>query len=118
MRQLTVVMTLFLSVAGVAADLSYAETLIRREVIIECQPTYGHYQQSSRWGWYGAKREVRTPVEAKELLDNFFVQNSNIKVVRITERPHFFIAEIINRKGVVVDLILIDRRTGRIRSMF
>jgi hypothetical protein len=34
------------------------------------------------------------------------------------EKAHFYIAEIINNKGVLVDLILIDKRTGRIRSMF
>lgn len=85
---------------------------------IECQPTYGHYWRSSKWGWYGARRVVRTPVEAQEILDQFFVQNRGIKVVRIRERAHFFMAELINSKGVIVDLILIDKRTGRIRSMF
>ncbi len=88
------------------------------QVIIECQPTYGHYWRSSKWGWYGARRVVRTPVEAKEILEQFFVQSSGIRVVKISDRAHFFVAEIINSKGVIVDLILIDKRTGRIRSMF
>lgn len=84
----------------------------------ECQPIYGNYWRSSKWGWYGARRVVKTPVEAKELIEQFFLHNRGIKVVRINDRPHFFIAEIINSRGVIIDLILIDKRTGRIRSMF
>jgi hypothetical protein len=84
----------------------------------ECQPVYGHYWRSYKWGWYGAKREVRTPVEAKEIIEQFLVQDRGIRVVRMREKAHFYIAEIINNRGVLVDLILIDKRTGRIRSMF
>ena len=61
---------------------------------------------------------MKTSVEAKQIIEQVFMQNNNVKVVRIIERPHYFIAEMINSKGVVIDLILIDRRTGRIRSMF
>lgn len=85
---------------------------------VECQPVYGHYWRSYKWGWYGAKREVRTPVEAREIIEQFVVQDRGIRVVRMREKAHFYIAEIINSRGVLVDLILIDKRTGRIRSMF
>lgn len=113
---------IFLITLLLSAELSHAQQVNqvsqRNQVTIECQPTYGHYWRSSKWGWYGARRVVRTPVEAQEILDQFFVQNRGIKVVRIRERAHFFMAELINSKGVIVDLILIDKRTGRIRSMF
>jgi hypothetical protein len=117
MRRSTVLFALILVFAGAAAEYVYAETPARKESV-ECQPTYGHYWRSSKWGWYGARKQVKTPVEAKQIIEQIFMQNNNIKVIRITERPHYFVAEMINRKGVVVDLILIDRRTGRIRSMF
>jgi hypothetical protein len=117
MRRSTIFFALILILAGAAADSLYAEPPVRQEKS-ECQPTYGHYWRSSKWGWYGAKKPVKTPVEAKQIIEQVMMQKSNIKVVRITERPHYFIAEMINHKGVVVDLILIDRRTGRIRSMF
>jgi hypothetical protein len=117
MRRSTVFFALILVFAGAAAEYLYAETPARKESV-ECRPTYGHYWRSSKWGWYGARKQVKTPVEARQIIEQVFMQNNNIKVVRITERPHYFIAEMINKKGVVVDLILIDRRTGRIRSMF
>lgn len=85
---------------------------------IECQPVYGNYWRSSKWGWYGARRVVKTPLEAKEILDQFLLHNRGIRVVKIVDKPHFFIAEIINSRGAIVDLILIDKRTGRMRSMF
>jgi len=85
---------------------------------IECQPIYGNYWRSSKWGWYGARRVVRTPVEAKEILDQFLLHNRGIRVVKIIDKPHFFVGEIINSRGTIIDLILIDKRTGRIRSMF
>jgi hypothetical protein len=96
---------------------SYAQQV--NQVPAECQPVYGDYWQSQKWGWYGARRPVKTPVEAKEILEKFFIHHKrDVKVVRITEKPHFFVAEMINKKGVIVDLILIDKRTGRMRSMF
>jgi hypothetical protein len=85
---------------------------------VECQPVYGHYWRSYKWGWYGAPREVRTPVEAKEIIEQFLAHDNGIRVVRMREKAHFYIAEIMNNRGVLVDLILIDKRTGRIRSMF
>ncbi len=109
----------FLSFASVfsVTDFSYAQQTTQEKV--ECQPTYGDYGQGEKWGWYGAKRIVRTSAEAQEILEKIFVHhNWGVRVVRITERPHFFVAEIVNNKGALIDLILIDRRTGRIRSMF
>jgi hypothetical protein len=104
-----------------ATDFSYAQQVTQQptQEKVQCQPTYGDYWQSDKWGWYGAKRIVRTSEEAQEILQKIFMHHHwGVKVVRMTERPHFFIAEVVNDKGVLIDLILIDRRTGRIRSMF
>ncbi len=99
------------------AEFSYAQQA-KKDAAVECQPVYGHYWRSYKWGWYGARREVRTPVEAKEIIEQLLLQDRGIRVVRMRERAHFYIAEIINSRGVLVDLILIDKRSGRIRSMF
>jgi hypothetical protein len=108
---------LFLIAVFITADLTRAEQV--NKAVLESQPTYGHYWQGTKRGWYGAPREVRTPVEAKQILDQFFMHHDRgVKVVRIRERSHFFVAELISSKGVLIDMILIDKRTGRIRSMF
>jgi hypothetical protein len=104
------------------ADLSFAQPMKSghegHEEAVECQPMYGNYGRGQKWGWYGARREVRTPVEAKEILDRFFIQNRKAKIGRIRERHYFFEAEIMNHKGTLIDLIIIDKRTGRVRSIY
>jgi hypothetical protein len=85
----------------------------------ECVPTYGNYVPSERWGWYGARREVKTPLEALEILQKIIViHHSGIRVGKIREGIRFYMAEIVNTKGQVVDVIVIDRQSGRIRSAY
>jgi len=98
------------------SDVSFAQEIKKEKV--ECQPVYGQYWRSYKWGWYGARREVKTMVEAREIIEQLLPQDRGIRVVRMREMPQFYIAEIMNNNGVLVDLILIDKRTGRIRSMF
>lgn len=85
----------------------------------ECVPTYGNYAPSERWGWYGARREVKTPLEALEILQKIIViHHTGIRVGKIREGVRFYMAEIVNTKGQVVDVIVIDRQSGRIRSAY
>lgn len=97
-------------------DFCYAQHKNRER--LECQPVYGDYWKSKRWGWYGAKRIVRTPEEAKEILEKVFINERNVRIGEIRERPRFFEADIINTKGTRIDLIIIDKRSGRIRSVY
>jgi hypothetical protein len=85
----------------------------------QCVPTYGNYVPSERWGWYGARREVKTPLEALEILQKILViHHSGIRVGKIREGVRFYMAEIVNTKGQIVDVIVIDRQSGRIRSAY
>ena len=85
----------------------------------ECAPTYGNYAPGERWGWYGARREVKTPLEALEILQKIIViHHAGIRVGKIREGVRFYMAEIVNTKGQVVDVIVIDRQSGRIRSAY
>lgn len=97
-------------------EIAYAQEA--KKATAECQPVYGHYWRSYKWGWYGAPREVKNQVEAREIIEQFFLQYSGVRVVRIRENIHFYVAEIVNSNGALVDLVLIDKRTGRIRSMY
>lgn len=107
---------IFLIAYGSLSDFSYAQHM--NQGWERCQPTYGEYCCGPRWGWYGAKRVVRTPVEAREILVRFFAPYSYIQVGSIRERVSFFEAEIIDSDGVTIDLVIIDKRTGRIRSIY
>lgn len=106
----------------VVADIFYGEAPKTDKVNIECQPTYGHYWQSRSFGWYGAKRAVRTTAEARDIIERFFgIHHRGLNMVRVgsvRERTCFFEAEIKNSRGMLVDMVIIDKRTGRIRSIF
>lgn len=114
--------TVFLIVIVLASQFMITDHLYAQqagEQHIERQPVYGQYWQSEKWGWYGARRIVRTPADAQQILEQFFVHHQRIvRAIKISEKDHFFVAQIINSKGLTVDLILIDKRTGRIRSMY
>lgn len=95
-----------------------AEATEQKENNNPVQCPYGHYWRSYKGGWYGAKRVVKSTTEANEIVIQFYVPQKGIRVHRIIESPNFFQAEIINQKGRVVDTVIIDKRTGRIRSIF
>lgn len=93
----------------------------QRHRIGECQPVYGDYTSGAIEQPYGAHRIIRTQEEARLLLEKFFSSNGNIKNIRIgriKEKPHFYEAEILNNQNILIDLIIIDKRTGRLRSVY
>jgi len=78
---------------------------------------YGDYYSGPRWGWYGAKKEVRTPNEARKVLRGYF-RNENVGIGNIKERKRFFEVDIQDKNNTPVDRVIIDKRTGRIRSIY
>ena len=99
------------------AESSYAQPPDPKQKLNQC-PVYGQYWRSYKWGWYGAKRLVRTPVEAHEILQQFYVTHKGVKIHRIIEGPTFYRAEIMDKNGVLLDMVIIDKSTGRIRSIY
>ena len=77
---------------------------------------YGDYCQGQRWGRYGAKNPVKSAAEARERLEEFYA-DEDVVVGTITERALHFEAEINDMDGVLVDRVIIDKRSGRIRSI-
>ena len=99
------------------AESSYAQPADPKQKLNQC-PVYGQYWRSYKWGWYGAKRLVRTPVEAHEILQQFYVTHKGVKIHRIIEGPTFYRAEIMDKNGALLDMVIIDKSTGRIRSIY
>ena len=81
------------------------------------QRPYGGYGRGPRWGWYGARIQVKTADDARTLLKRYF-EGQDVTVGKITERKWHFIAEIKDSKENLVDRVLLDKRTGRIRSIY
>ena len=79
---------------------------------------HGNYCEGSEWGWYGERKAVRTQAEAKKILSEYFSSDEGVKINIIKERRWFFEAEIRDKKGNLVDVVILDKRAGRIRSIY
>lgn len=77
---------------------------------------FGAYCPKGHADQYGARQPVLSVDDARERLSRFFgIDPAQIR--RIEERRHVFFAEITDPEGRPVELVVIDRRTGRIRSI-
>ncbi|MCL4491078.1 MAG: hypothetical protein M1510_04105 [Nitrospirae bacterium] len=77
----------------------------------------GDYCEGPWWGWYGARKPVRGPKEARRMLEEYF-KDKDVVVGAIKEMNRFYEAEIKDKSGNVIDRVIIDKRTGRIRSIY
>jgi hypothetical protein len=112
MKKRTLFIIFFITLIPWVISYSYAEEDNPRG--IKC-PAYGHYWTDNK---YGAKREVKTPDEAKQILEKFFIPHCGMQVYIIRNDNRFFEAKILNIQGVVVDMVIIDKSSGRIRSVY
>lgn len=81
-----------------------------------CSP-FGGYCRGSEWGWYGARRVVKTAADAEKLITNFFLPE-RVSVSNMRERPSFFEAEVKDRNSSVIDRVIVEKNNGRIRSVY
>ena len=85
---------------------------------LPCKPTYGGYCAKMPGGPYGARHPVNSPEEARALLERYYSDQKGLTVGRIEERRWGFEAEVLDRNNVVIDRVMVHRRSGRIRSLF
>ena len=77
---------------------------------------FGSYPSGAGWGSYGARTSVQTGKDAKAILQQYYAKD-RVKIGRIMERKGYFEAEIKAENGRVVDVVIIDKGSGRIRSI-
>lgn len=82
-----------------------------------CSPEMRGRCGKRRGDWYGARKSVATAEEARSLLLNYFI-GQGYTVSEVAEKKWGFRAEILDKNGKVVDLVMIDKRSGRIRSLY
>ena len=76
----------------------------------------GGYKKGAETG-YGEKRPVTTIEEAREALTEYFAEK-DVKIGEVREQILFFEAEIRDKNNDLVDKVIVDKRTGRIRSTY
>ncbi len=77
---------------------------------------HGDYCEGMGSGLYGALKPVKSAAEARRVLEQFYPQKEVI-IGPIKERQLFYEADIKSNKGVVIDRVIVDKRSGRIRSI-
>jgi len=98
---------IFFSFAGdIAVSCAYAEEQGDRS-------PYG----GSRQGEYGEKKAVPTAAEARKTLKEYFSKR-DVTIGEIREKEFYFEAEIKDKQDKVIDKVIVDKRTGRIRSIY
>jgi hypothetical protein len=78
---------------------------------------YGGYCKGPKWGWYGAGRSVRTEKEVRELVAEF-LKETELTAGQVRDEKTYFEVEIKDGDGEVVDLLIVDKRTCRMRSAY
>jgi hypothetical protein len=79
-------------------------------------PPFGGYCPRRHADHYGASQPLRTPEEARDRLGQFFNRPAAQILLR-KELRRGYIADITNPDGSLFDRVIIDMRTGRIRSI-
>lgn len=82
-----------------------------------CSPEMRGRCGKRRGDWYGASQPVTTAAEAREQLQSYFT-GQGFTVSEVTEKRWGFRANIIDKDGKTVDQVMIDKRSGRIRSLY
>ena len=67
--------------------------------------------------WYGARRPVTSIADARIQLTKYF-SGQQLVVAEVAERPWRFEADVLDACGKVVDRVMIDKRSGRVRSIY
>ena len=106
--RITILFSLFITMLYMAS-LSFASTA-------DVYP-YGDYKKGTTDSSYGEKRPVTTVEEARKVLTEYFAKK-DVRIGEIKEKELFFEAEIRDKSNNPVDKVIIDKRTGRIRSTY
>jgi hypothetical protein len=80
---------------------------------------YGHYCPGMQWGPYGVRKPVKTSKEAKEVIESYLSSNTKaLHAGKIEEKNWYFEAEILDSANTIIDKAIVDKRSGRIRSIY
>ena len=83
----------------------------------QCNPEMRGQCGKRRGDWYGARQPVANISEARTLLLNYFAGHE-YKLSEVTEKKWGFIADIQDKNGAIIDRVMVDKRFGRIRTLY
>jgi hypothetical protein len=68
-------------------------------------------------GEYGEKRTVQNAADAMKVLKEYF-SKKDVRIGEIREKKLYFEADILDKNNRIIDKVIVDKRTGRIRSIY
>jgi hypothetical protein len=92
----------------------HMKLLLPLVLILLLTPGFGYAGDSKNI--YGEKHPVTSEAEARQQLTEFFNDQKG-ELKNITEQEFFYEAEFLSTDGKVIDRVIVDKRTGRIRSI-
>lgn len=88
-----------------------------RSVGKECRPEHQRRCGKRKGDWYGARRAVPSAEDARGLFVAYF-GGQDVTISDINEKPWRFEADVKDRSGNLVDRVIVDKRSGRVRSIY
>jgi hypothetical protein len=84
------------------------------------QGGYGPQYGAPSGRQYQQQTKPLTEKDVKAMVENYIqsTRNPNLKLGKITEKDHYFEAEILTKDNALVDKILVDKQTGWMRSEY
>ena len=112
-KKIAGVRKLFLSLVActLISGLQFLPSLAMPAVAADSQP------QKGIQGDYGEKQKITTSAEARRALKKYFADKDLI-IGEVIEKELYFEADIMDRNKAVIDKVIVDKRTGRIRSIY
>ena len=80
-------------------------------------------RENRGWGgkrkgdWYGARQPVTTAQEAEQRLRQYY-NSQDVTVSDVVEKRWCYQANLVKNNGLALDRVMIDKRSGRIRSIY
>jgi hypothetical protein len=85
--------------------------------ISEVNVPYGNYHSMQENGVYGDKLQIKTAQEAVEIVKGFYAKKK-ISTSRVVERQWFFMLDVLDESRNIIDVVIVDKRNGRMRSVY
>ncbi|MDA8157458.1 MAG: hypothetical protein M0Z52_13560 [Actinomycetota bacterium] len=81
-----------------------------------CSP-FGGYCKGAGRGWYGADKSVESADDASKVIRQIYLPRK-VSVTNIRDEAGFFEADVKDSNNKKLDTVIVDKRTGRIRSIY
>ncbi len=78
---------------------------------------YGYYRHHLRQAGYGERIKLKSKEEAVLLVKEFY-DPMNVNIVPVAENRRFYKMEILDENKNILDIVIVDKLSGRIRSIY